>query len=86
MDTTQEILLIILASFLAIFLLLSIALLIKALQVITALKHIVEKAEHVADHAENVTEFFSRAAGPMAIGRLFAGIADVIMERKTKRK
>ncbi len=86
MDTTQEILLIILASFLAIFLLLSIVLVIKILQVISALKHILEKAEHVADKADVVTEFFSRAAAPMAISRLFAGIADVVMERKSKKK
>lgn len=84
-DTSLKILVIVLATALAIFLTLAIMLLIKIIQVVKLIKQILEKAEQIADKAEAVGEFFQHTATPLAVGRLIAHIADNVF-RKAKPK
>jgi hypothetical protein len=81
MEGTEQTLLVILAGALALFLLLGIIALIKLIQVLNHLKRISEKAEKIADKAENITDFFRYSAGPAAFAKLLAGISEVVFKR-----
>ena len=80
-----EIIVIILAFFLALFLLLSIIILVKVVQIIRVVKRIIEHAESVADKAEHITAFFEKTATPVAVVKLVSNISDAIL-RKGKKK
>jgi uncharacterized metal-binding protein len=86
MENAETILVIVLASFLALFLLLAIIVAVKAIQLLNRLKHISEKAESIADKAETAANFISKAAGPAMIGNLLANIADAVSSKKSKKK
>lgn len=81
-DTALKILVIILSTTLAVFLILGIVLVVKLIQVAKHLNNITIKAEQIADKAEAVTDFMSRSAGPIAIGKLLGNIADAISRGK----
>jgi hypothetical protein len=88
MEGAEQTLVIILASALALFLLLGIIALIKLIQILNHLKQITEKAESIAEKAENISEFFRYSAGPAVIGKFLANIAEVVFKRdshKSKR-
>lgn len=80
MENAQTILVVILASFLAVFLLLGIAALIKLIQLLDHLKNISEKAEKLANTAENIGDFFKYTAGPAAIVKLLSNISNVVFK------
>lgn len=80
----QEILVVILSSFLALFLLLGIILLVLCIKIANHIKHISERAEQIADKAEDVADFFSKAATPMALGKLISNISDVFRKKRGK--
>lgn len=82
-DLSMQILVIILSTTLAIFLVLAIVLIVKLIQVANAIKHITTKAEEIVDRAEEVSEMFQRTAAPLAVGRLLSNIAD-LLSRKGK--
>lgn len=84
MENAQEILVVILSSFLALFLLLSIVFLIIAIKVVLVVKRVITKAESLADKAEAVGDFFQHAATPMMVGKLFNTVSDSIFKRKSK--
>lgn len=85
MRDAEQILVIILASTLAVFILLAVIATFKIIQVLNHLKAISEKAEKLANTAENVGEFFKYTAGPAAIAKLVANIsAAVFKHNKTK--
>ena len=80
MENAQTILVVVLATFLAIFLILGIVALIKLIQVLDHLKHISEKAERLADTAENIGELFKYTAGPAAIAKLLSNISSMVFK------
>lgn len=84
LGNAAQILVVILAGFLALFLLLSIVIAIKIIQVLNHLKSISQKAERLADTAESVGEFFKYTAGPAAIGKLFANVVDTVLKSRKK--
>ena len=71
---TEQALLIILSATLAIFLILSVIVMIKTLQILNIIKRITEKAEQITDKAEMATEFFSNTSATVAIGKLISNI------------
>jgi len=83
-DMSLKILVIILSTTLAIFLIASIVLVVKLIQVAKHLNNITAKAEEIADKAEAVSEFFGRSAAPLAIGKLLGSIAEAV-GRNNKR-
>lgn len=89
MDNAEKILVIILASALAVFLVIGIIALIKFVQILDHIKTITQKAEHIAEQAEAVGAFFQKTAGPIALGKLLSNISEHIFggreAKKTKR-
>lgn len=86
MENAETILVVILASFLAIFLLIAIVAGIKLIQVLNHLRKIIEKAEAIADKAENAAAFFAKASGPAMFGKLIANIVDTISNKAKKKR
>lgn len=84
LNTTQQVLLIILSSFLALFLVTGIVLGVMVIKIMRHIKHITEKAEQIADKAESVTTFFQQTAGPAAMAKLVSNIMHTIREHKGK--
>lgn len=85
MDNVEQILLIILAASLAVFIILAVIATYKVIQVLNHLKIISEKAEKLANTAENVGDFFKYTAGPAAIAKLIANISSIVFKHnKTK--
>ena len=74
-----------LSSALAIFLVLSIVLAVKTIQVLNTLKRIAEKAENIAEKAESIGDIFQKTAGPVAIGRFFAHIANTVFNKSNRK-
>ena len=85
MNTAAEVLLLIVSGVLAIFLVVAIIAGIKLIQVLRSLRHITEQAEKLADSAEAVGEFFRKSAGPVALGKLVANVAESVVHRKKNK-
>lgn len=87
MNEPELILVYILSVFLAVFLLLSIYIAVKVIQILKALERITEKAEHIADKAENLSDIFVKSSGPVAFGKFIAHITDTVFRKhKTDRE
>ena len=84
MENAETILVIILSSFLAIFLLLGIILLVKAIKIADQVKRITDKAEAMVDRAESIGEFFRKASSSFAVGRVLSSIASTMFNRSSK--
>lgn len=83
MDTAAEILIIILASVLTIFLIAAITVLVLVVKILKKVKHITATAENVVDSAEAVGEVFRSASGPLA---LFKVVYNIVDKAKHQRK
>jgi type IV secretory pathway component VirB8 len=83
-DQSFQFLVIILSATLAVALVLAIVALIKTIQILKVVKQIVQKADDIADKAENVAEFISQSTGPLAIARAIGNIADAFKRNKRK--
>ena len=82
LNTTQQVLLIILSSFLALFLITGIIFGVIAIKIMRHIKRITEKAEQIADKAEAAAEFFEKSTGSLAIGKLLLNIFEVVNRKK----
>lgn len=78
MSGVEQALLIILSSFLALFLILGIVLLVLTIKFMKQLRQITEHAENIAEKAEAVTAMVGKAAGPVALGKLLLGIVESV--------
>ena len=86
METSQDILVIVLATAFAILLVLAIiiaALIIKLLQ---GIRRITDRAEQVIETAEHVSQAFSNASGSMALFRVVRNVADMVSKHTTNDK
>jgi hypothetical protein len=86
MNTAEQVLVIMLASALAVFLVLGIVVLVKVVQILNHVRAITEKAEHIAEQAEAVGAFFQKTAGPVALGKLISNITDHLFQAKDAKK
>ncbi len=84
MDNAESILVVILAGFLALFLLLAIVLVVKILKLMETMKEIADRAKEVAGNVEAASEMLKKTAGPLALGKFFVNMADSV--RKFKRR
>lgn len=85
MDTIWfEILVIVLSTFLAITLLLTIILLVKIIQIARLAKKITEHAEQLADRADHIGAFFEKTATPVALMKLVSNLSDVFNKKGKK--
>ena len=82
MTTTESILLIILAAFLALFLGLAIALTVLSIKLVNSVKEIVAKAGSVIDSVETAADVVKNASGPIATLRIIKNIVDLVQRKK----
>ena len=82
LNNTSGYLLIVLSVTLVIFLIAAIVAVFKLISVLNSMKRVAEKAEKLADSAAAVGEFFSKATGPMALGKMLGNVTDFIKHRK----
>lgn len=85
MDTSFDILVIILSVFLAIFLVLAIIIAVLVLKLVKHIKLVTEKAEHIIENVEHVGDTFRNAAGPLALFRIVSNIVNIV-SKHNKRK
>lgn len=85
LSTVQQILVIILATTLAVFLVLAIAAAILIIRLLQSLRSIARTAERVVHSAESAAEMLKNAAGPIGIFKFVRSVADVIVEHKRKK-
>lgn len=86
MNTAEQIILLILAAALALFLILAIAAIVMVIKLVKTLREIALKADRIVDSAETVTELFRKASGPMTVLHFVRGVADAVMKHKESRK
>ena len=84
MENAETILVVILSSFLAVFLALGITLLIICIKIVSRIQRITAKAENIVDQAEDIGEFFKKASGSFALTRLIAHIANSVFHHEDK--
>ncbi len=87
MNTSEQILVIILSSFLAIFLLLGIIIFVKVIDLLNTIKRFTDRAEKFADKAEDITDMLSRLTFGGVLTRIVARTARSYKRaRNDKRK
>lgn len=84
MNTTFDVLVIVLSVLLALFLSLAIASAIAIFKVVKAVQRIVAKAEQMVDSAEAAAILFKRAAEPVSTIRALTNIIESITKHKKK--
>ena len=86
LSTAQQILVIILASALAVFLVLSIAIAILIIRLLTTLRMVADKAEKFVESAEAVGEIFKNVAGPVGVFKFLRGLVHTVHSKQDKNK
>lgn len=82
MDTTStDILVILLSVSMSVVLLLLIIALVYVIRILKTIRMITDKAEHIAENVDNVSEFFKKSAGPAAIAKLVANLVEVVKSK-----
>lgn len=79
-----DILVIILSSALAVFLLVGIIFVVMLIKLVNQLRIISKKAEEIVDDVEAVSGFFRKTAGPVAVTNLLSNIVSKVAEFKKK--
>ncbi len=82
LSTVQQIILIILASALALFLVLSVAIAVMIIRLLKTLRMIAGKAEKVVESAEAVGDVFRKAAAPAGVFHFIQGVVDMATKHK----
>jgi len=82
MNTTFDVLVIVLGCLLGLFLLLSIIASVLAIKVIGSIKRVVAKGEQVIDSAEAAADMFKRTAGPINAIKTIAHLVETLAKHK----
>ncbi len=83
---SERVLIIILASTLSVFLVVSIIATIKVIQILQSLRRITQKAEKLAESAEAIGDFFKDAGGKLAIGKLLHNVTHFVRRKSGEEK
>lgn len=78
MDTTDQVLIIILCVLLSIFFILCIAVMVGVLKLVKSIRELVLKAEEVVDNVESAAEVLKDTSGRLAIFKLIRNIMKMI--------
>lgn len=79
-------LVIILSVMLGLFLLLSIVILVRLVQISKQVKRITDQAEEAVDKAGHIASFFQKTATPVALVKLVSNISDAFQKSTNKGK
>lgn len=85
MDSAAEVLVIIVSSVLAIFLIVLITALVLIIKLLQDIKRITSKAEHVVDSVETAAAFFERTSPAVAIFKTLAKVMETVSKRKKEK-
>ncbi len=85
-DSNADLLIAILSIGITIVLICTIVVLYYMIKILKSLRSITEKANHIAGNVDSVSEFFSKTAGPVAIGKLIANIVETMRHKEEKKK
>jgi uncharacterized protein YoxC len=85
MDAYQ-ILVVVLSVMLALLLVITTVFVVLLIKILKRIKRITDKADHVIDSVETAGDVIKKAAGPLALGRLFKHYAESVKQRKCNRK
>lgn len=80
-----EVIVIILSIFLGLFLIVSIILVTRVIEILKTVKRITDHAEQVVDKAEHISTFFEKTATPVALIKLIANMSESF-KKKGKRR
>lgn len=86
LDTTQQILVIILASALALLLVLAIVVVVLVIRLLQKLKLIVTKAEKLVDTAESVGDMLKKTTGTVGLFRFVQSVVGMVQQQKRNNK
>lgn len=86
MEHAQEILVIIVSTFLSLFLLVSIILVVLLIKVALIVKRVTSKAEDLAGKAEALGDFVQHATTPLMIGRMITTMFDKFTSSTPKKR
>jgi hypothetical protein len=82
MNTTEQIILIILAAALAVFLILAIAIAVQTMRLVKTLQVIAERAQEFVDSAESTAEMLKSAVGKVSVLRFAQSVFDMVTKHK----
>lgn len=85
METSQQVLVVILSTALAVLLVISIVIAVLVVKLLKAVGRITDKAEHIVENAEHVSMAFSNATGSMAIFKVVRNIVSLVQKQSNKR-
>lgn len=84
MNTTEKVIMIILAAALALFLILAIVSIVLVIRVLKSVNRVTAKAEKFIDSAENVGQVFKQTAEQMTFIRLIRNVAELVGKHSKK--
>lgn len=84
MNTAEQILVVILASALAVFLVLAIIIAVQIIRLMKVLNRVAIKAQEVVDSAEKTAELVRGAVGQLSVMRFVQNVVDMV-QRRTKK-
>lgn len=84
MNTAEQILVIILASALAVFLVLAIIIAVQMIRLMKTLQIIADKAQEFVDSAEKTAELVKSAVGQLSVVRFVQNVVDMVQKRSKK--
>lgn len=85
MDQAAEVLVVIVSSVLAVFLVALIVALVYFVGILRQVKRITQRAENVADSMESAAHIFERSASPLAVLKIVADIVDKASKIRRKK-
>ncbi len=84
MNTTEQILLVILAAALAVFLILSIVVAIQTIRLMKTLQRVANRAQEFVDSAEKTADLVKSAVGQLSIMRFVQNVVNMVQKRADK--
>jgi uncharacterized membrane protein YjdF len=86
MNTAEQIIVIILASALALFLILAIVATVQIIKLVKALQNVAAKAEAFVDSAEKTADVVKTAVGQLSLMRFVQNVFEMVHKRTNKGK
>ena len=82
MENTQEVLIVLLSIGMSVVLVFTVIALYYAIKILKSLRSITERAEHIADNVDAVSEVFRKTAGPAAIGKMLSNVIEMVKKQR----
>lgn len=86
LDTAQQILVIILASALAVFLILAITVVVLVIRLLQKLRLIADKAEKVVETAGSLGDMFKKTTGTVGLFRFVQSVVGMVQQKRSNKE